>query len=358
MPPLRRILVVTSGALFVKGGHLAIAHETAAALGRAGYVSEVLVTPQNRFGRQVSAYLATRITDVGMTADGHPVDQVISLRFPSYAVRHPRHVCWLNHRMREYYDLWEHFTRGLGRRGRLKENVRRRLFHVIDRRLLTRNVTRLFAQSHTIQARLRRFGGIRSEVLYPPPPDRPYRTDAYGDYIFAVSRLTPLKRLSLLIEAAALMRNRFLSVKIAGEGAEADLLRERIAQLGLGGRVEMLGGISDEELVEHYARCRAVFFAPWNEDYGFVTLEAFRSGKPVLTAHDSGGPAELVAHEQNGLVAEPTPQAMAEQLDRFADRDFTERLGRAAEVASRAHTWDNAVRVLVDPRKMGRGEGA
>jgi glycosyltransferase involved in cell wall biosynthesis len=274
------------------------------------------------------------------------VDQVISLRFPSYAVRHPRHVCWLNHRMREYYDLWEHFTRGLGRRGRLKEGVRRRIFHALDKRLLTRNVTRLFAQSRTIQERLRRFGGIESELLYPPPPERPYRTEEYGDYIFAVSRLTPLKRLSLLVEAAALMRDRFLGVKIAGEGAEAGRLRERIDALGLAGRVQMLGPITDEELVGHYARCRAVFFAPWSEDYGFVTLEAFRSGKPVLTATDSGGPAELVVHEQNGLVSEPTPEAAAAQLDRFADRDLSERLGRAAEVASRAHTWERAVKVL------------
>ncbi|HEY7511194.1 MAG TPA: glycosyltransferase family 4 protein [Vicinamibacteria bacterium] len=346
MAPPRRILVVTSGALFVKGGHLTIAEETAAALRRAGYAAEVLVTPQNRFGRQLSAYFATRVTDVGMTADGEPVDQVISLRFPSYAVRHPRHVCWLNHRMREYYDLWEHFTRGLGRRGRLKEGVRRRIFHALDKRLLTRNVTRLFAQSRTIQERLRRFGGIESELLYPPPPERPYRTEEYGDYIFAVSRLTPLKRLSLLVEAAALMRDRFLGVKIAGEGAEAGRLRERIDALGLAGRVQMLGPITDEELVGHYARCRAVFFAPWNEDYGFVTLEAFRSGKPVLTATDSGGPAELVVHEQNGLVSEPTPEAAAAQLDRFADRDLSERLGRAAEVASRAHTWERAVKVL------------
>ena len=75
----------------------------------------MLVTPQNRFGRQMSAYLATWLTDVGQTADGHPVDGVISFRFPSYAVRHPRHVCWINHRMREYYDLWERFVRGLGR---------------------------------------------------------------------------------------------------------------------------------------------------------------------------------------------------------------------------------------------------
>jgi glycosyltransferase involved in cell wall biosynthesis len=224
--------------------------------------------------------------------------------------------------------------------------VRRQVFHALDKRLLTRNVTRLVAQSRTIQERLRRFGDIPSELLYPPPPERPYRTAAYGDYIFAVSRLTPLKRLGLLVESVALMRDRFLAVKIAGEGEDADRLRARIAELGLAGRVEMLGAISDQELVEHYARCRGVYFAPWNEDYGFVTLESFRSGKAVVTAADSGGPAELVRHEENGLVAQSTPQAMAEQLDRLADRDLAERLGRSAEVAAREHTWDRAVEVL------------
>jgi glycosyltransferase involved in cell wall biosynthesis len=342
----RRILVVTSGALFVKGGHMTIATETAAALRRAGYLAEVMVTPQNRFGRQLAAYLATRLTDVGETADGHPVDQVISLRFPSYAVRHPRHVCWLNHRMREYYDLWERFTRGMGRRGLLKESVRRTVFHTIDKHLLTRNVTRLVAQSRTIQERLRRFGGIPSELLYPPAPDRAYRTDDYGDYVFAVSRLTPLKRLGLLVEAVALMRDRSLSVKIAGDGEEAERLRTRIGELGLGGRVQMLGAIPDEQLLEHYARCRAVAFAPQSEDYGFVTLEAFCSGKAVVTALDSGGPAELVRHEENGLVAPPTPQAMAEQLDRLADRSLAERLGQSARATAAEHTWERVVRVL------------
>ncbi|MET0555007.1 MAG: glycosyltransferase family 4 protein [Vicinamibacteria bacterium] len=344
---MSRILVVTSGALFVRGGHLTIAEETAAALRRAGHRAEVLVTPQNRFGRQLSAYLATWLTDVGLTADGFPVDQVISFRFPSYAVRHPKHVCWLNHRMREYYDLWERFVRGLGRKGRLKEGVRRRLFHAIDRRLLTRNVTRLLAQSRTIQARLQRFGGLGSELLYPPPPERPYRTDAYGDEIFAVSRLTPLKRLDLLVEAAALMRNRSLRVAIAGEGEQEDLLRARIDALRIGDRVTLLGPIDDAALVERYARCRAVYFGPVNEDYGFVTLEAFRSGKAVLTCLDSGGPTELVEDGRTGYVVEPSAQALADRLDALAtDRSVAERMGEAARETAARHTWSQAVDVL------------
>jgi glycosyltransferase involved in cell wall biosynthesis len=343
----RRILVVTSGALFVRGGHLTIAEETAAALRRAGYLSDILITPQNRFGRQLPAYLSTWLTDVGETADGHPVDQVISFRFPSYAVRHRRHVCWLNHRMREYYDLWERFTRGLGRRGRIKESIRRCLFHTLDGWLLRRNVTRLVAQSRTIQARLQRFGGLPSELLYPPAPLRPYRTDGYGDYVFAVSRLHPLKRLGLLVEAVARMADRALQFKIAGEGEEGPTLRQRIKDLGLEGRIEMLGPVTEAALVDHLARCRAVYFAPWNEDYGFVTLEAFASAKAVVTATDSGGPAELVEHGRTGLMAAPNAEGVAEQLDALArDRGQAERLGQAALLASREHTWERAVAFL------------
>lgn len=345
---MSRILVVTSGALFVRGGHLVIAEQTCAALRRAGHSAELLVTPQNRFGRQLSAYLATWLTDVGQTADGHPIDQVLSFRFPSYAVRHPRHVCWLNHRMREYYDLWERFTRGLGRKGRLKEGLRRRLFHALDKRLLTRNVTRLVAQSRTIQARLQRFGGLASEVVYPPAPERPYRTDGYGDYLFAVSRLTPLKRLDLLIEAAARMRTRGVGIKIAGEGEQRPALEALVRARGLVGRVEFLGPLDEAQLVEHYARCRAVYFAPFNEDYGFVTLEAFRSGKPVVTAHDSGGPAELVVPGEHGYVVAPEAESVAHALDELAgDPSLAERLGRAAHAAAQQHTWERALARLL-----------
>jgi len=350
MRQARRVLVVTSGALFVRGGHMVIAEETASALRRAGHEAEVFVTPQNRFGRQMSAYLANWLTDVGQTADGRAIDQVISFRYPSYAVRHPRHVCWLNHRMREYYDLWERFTRGLGRRGRLKERLRRWLVHGVDRRLLTRNVTRLLAQSRTVQDRLRRFGEIGSEVLYPPPPERPYHTETYGDYVFAVSRLHPLKRLDLLVEAAGATREAGLAVKIAGTGPMEAELRARIAALGLDGRVTLLGNVSDAQLIDHYARCRAVFFAPWQEDYGFVTLEAFRSGKAVLTAPDSGGPAELVVHGRNGLVSEPTPAAMAAAIDSLvADPVLARRLGEQARLDASEHTWERAVSVLLAP---------
>jgi len=121
-----RIAVVTSSPPMAEGGHLVMARALVQALCEAGHVASTIVTPQNRFGRQGAAYLANWLTDVG-TTEGEPIDRVVSLRYPSYAVRHPHHVCWLNHTMREYYDQWGRFSGGLSPQGRVKERTRRLL---------------------------------------------------------------------------------------------------------------------------------------------------------------------------------------------------------------------------------------
>jgi glycosyltransferase involved in cell wall biosynthesis len=343
-----RIAVVTSSPPLAAGGHLVIARSLVSALRDAGHEADLVLTPQNRFGRQASAYLATRMTDVVVADGGRRVDQVISFRYPSYAVKHSAHVCWLNHRMREYYDLWEWFSGNLSLLNRIKERVRRRAIHAVDRYLLTRNVTKLFAQSKTIQARLVRFGGIGSEVLYPPAPPRPYRCDAYGDYLFAVSRLTPLKRMDLLVRALAQPDAKGARAVIAGDGEQASDLRALVVELGLGDRVHFVGAIDESDLVDHLARCRAVWFGPYDEDYGFVTVEAFSAAKAVITCSDSGGPAELVHDGVEGLVCAPTPEALAGAIGAVMnDRGLSMRMGAAAARAAACITWPETVRRLL-----------
>src|SRR5690606_37317270 len=189
------IAVVTSSPPMAEGGHLVMARELVAALRGSGHHAGLIVTPQNPFG-QASAYAAAWCTNVRFAHEDTRIDRVISLRFPAYAVQHPGHVLWLNHRMREYYDLWDRFHAKLSWKGRIKERTRRTLIRRADGYLLRRIPSR-FAISATVQERLRRWGGISSDVLYPPPPVREYRCDSYDDYLFAVSRLTPLKRFDL-----------------------------------------------------------------------------------------------------------------------------------------------------------------
>lgn len=341
------IAVVTSSPPFAEGGHLVMARELVRALNEEGHRSGLVVTPQNRFGRQGSAYLAAWCTDVELVHEDLKVDQVISLRFPGYAVRHPNHVLWLNHRMREYYDLWDQFSSRLSWQASIKERARRAIIHRVDRHLLNK-MQRRFVISGTVQTRLRRFGGIASDVLYPPPPKRDYRHDAYGDYLFGVSRLSPLKRFDLVLRALAEPMAAGIKCVIAGEGEEIKALIKLRAHLELEHRVQFVGRLDEAGLVHHLARCRGVIFPPFNEDYGFVTVEAFMCGKPVITCTDSGGPAELVRDGESGYVTVPTAEALAGAMRRVMDdKNLAARLGEAGLAVATQMTWSGAIQRLL-----------
>jgi glycosyltransferase involved in cell wall biosynthesis len=342
------VLVVTSSPPLVEGGHLVIARCLEQALIDAGHRASIVTTPSNRFGRQASAYAANWLTDVGMTGGGDRVDQVISLRYPSYAVRHRVHVSWLNHTMREYYELWDDFAGGLSPQGRLKESVRRRLMHAADTYLLRHNVTHLFAQSRTIQERLTRWNHVASTVLHPPPPPRAYRCDRYGDYLLVASRLAPLKRIDLVLRALAEPSASGVRCVIVGEGEDEARLRQMTRDLGLSDRVVMTGRLDDAALLDQLAGCRAVVFVPNQEDYGFVTGEAFAAGKPVITCRDSGGPTELVRSGQNGWVVEPTPAGVAAACaEAMSNATLAEQLGTRGRQDIGSLTWAHVVKTLV-----------
>lgn len=343
-----RIAVVTSDVPFVKGGHLIIAQSTVKALRDYGCQADLILTPQNRFGYQFRAYLATRLIDFKEDGLGRKIHQIISFRFPSFAARHACHVCWLNHRLREYYDLWEILFSQLSFRGKIKEKMRKAAIHALDTYLLKRNVTKLLVQSKTIQKRLKKWGKIKAEVLYPPPPQRSYYTDSYQNFIFSVSRLHKLKRLDLLVEAFRYVKNKELKAVIIGQGPEEKNLTLKIKRNHLEKRISLLGAADEKTVLDHYARCRAVFFAPLREDYGLVTTEAFASRKAVITAADSGGPTELIRDGERGYITETSPKKIGERLDELAeDRNLAESMGKNALEFISQLTWEKTVEKLI-----------
>jgi len=338
-----RIAVVTSSPPDTEGGHLVIGRALSQALREAGHDATLIVTPDFGFGRNLATYRANWRADAG------DVDQVISLRYPSYAIRSRPQVCWLNHTVREYYDLWPRFSSTLSPLNTVKEGVRRAAIRAADRWLLTRHVDRVVAQSSTIQARLARDFGIAADVVRPPAPQRSYRCDAYDGFVLAISRLVPLKRVDLLVRALAEPQAHHARAAVIGEGESRAELAALAASLGVSDRVTFLGHLAESDMLGWIARCRAVCFPPAAEDYGFVTIEAFASSKAVITCHDSGGPAELVQDGVNGLVTEPTPAAIAGAIARVIDDEvLARRLGAAGKRTADTMSWRAAVdRLLI-----------
>ena len=342
------LAVVTSSPPGVEGGHMVIARSLVKAARECGHDAHLVVTADFGFGHQTRSYLANYRHDV-TSVEGRPVDQVISLRYPSYAVRHPRHVSWLNHAMREYYDRWPAFSSSISARNKAKESVRRMLTHAADRYFLKQNVSRVVAQSQTIQRRLREDFGIRADVLLPPAPQRPYRCDGYDGDLLIISRLTPHKRVDLVLRAIAEPAAQQARLTIVGDGDCRSELERLAATLGVTNRTTFLGAVDDRTLVDALAGCRAVCFTPIEEDYGFVTVEAFASRKAVITCDDSGGPSELVKDGESGFVCRPNAGSVAAAIARVSgDRALAERLGTKGASRAAELQWSRVVAALLD----------
>ena len=276
-------------------------------------------------------------------ADGKPIDLVIGTKFPSYLVRHPEKRVWLVHQFRQAYEL---DRTDLGQFGESSEDrATRRKVQALDRVAL-REATRLFAISANVAGRLEASTGLRAEVLPHPPQALAFSSGAYGDFVLSVNRLDRAKRVDLLLEAAALDAG--LEVVVAGDGPDRSRLEELARDRGVNGRARFTGRVSEDELADLYSRCLAVFYAPVDEDYGMVPLEAFLSERPVLTTTDAGGPLEVVRDGRTGLVVAPEPAEIARAAGWLREhREEAATFGRAGKEIAGTVTWDRAIERLL-----------
>lgn len=312
-------------------------------------------------------------------------DMVITGKYPAWMISHPRHVVYMLHPLRGLYDSYRLFQkplvetsrepaiRGLVARaaslhaGAIPElfqmwraaletlgpghpamvfpgPLARTLVHAMDRvALRPEAISAYFAISRTVAERAGYFpAGVPVRVVH-PPSDLAGLHELPGEYFFTASRHDGPKRLDLLIDG---MRHysgdrRLL---IAGAGPETERLREMAAA---DSRVELVGRVSQAELVDHYARAIGVPFIPVDEDLGLITVEAMRAGKPVLTTEDSGGPTEFVVPGVNGVVVAPTPAAIGLGLEELERLGVSARVSEAARRAVEGVTWARVVAELV-----------
>jgi glycosyltransferase involved in cell wall biosynthesis len=349
---VRRVLVLESQTPFVHGGAEILVRELTGALRARGYETDIVSIPFRDHPREelMAHAAAWRLLDLS-EAHGRPVDLAIATKFPTYFVRHPAKVAWLVHQHRAAYELcgtpfsdFTHSERDVGLRKRLME---------LDVQMLG-ECAALFTIARTVSTRLHTYNGLVAEPLYHPPKLAALlKPGPYGNYMLTVTRLEKVKRVELAIDAFRHV-DKGVRLLVAGEGSVRGDLEARIEQHGLRGRVELLGRVPDEQLIALYAGARALLFTPYEEDYGYVTLEAFLARKPLVTTTDAGGPLEFVTHEVNGLVAEPNADAIATAVNRLAaDAGLASRLGAAGYERARSVTWDGVVERLVGAVERG-----
>lgn len=348
---------------------------------RADIVS--VMAPEGNFWDLVSSYETFSKLDLSA------YDCVISGKYPAWMVAHPYHVCYMLHRLRGLYDTYsgagtdallaqpklrnlaewmteaghdpdpEQIPELFDRLRALRDAdlpdtafafpgpFSRAVIHFLDNAALSpRRIKRYAAISATVARRKAYFpDNVAVDVLYPPPHRDNYRCGE-SRYFFTSSRLDGPKRIGLIVEA---MRHvpQDIPLLIAGTGPEEARLK---ALAGDDRRIHFLGYVADDAMPGLYADALAVPFVPADEDYGLITIEAMKSGKPVLTVPDSGGPCEFVRDGETGLVCGLSPAAIGAGLSRLADDvAATEAMGRKALDSMAAITWDPVAEGLLQP---------
>lgn len=344
-----------------------------------------LPTRENSFAELVDSY------EMFSKLDLSHFDVLITTKYPAWITPHSNHICYLYHTLRGLYDSY-HFTglpetlptvprqlRELVELIRMDEPKRtdlpmafelcrralttkslpsaifafpgpliREVVHFFDRIALAPGQIRAyFTLSATVARRKDYFPpGVQVDVL-PLPPNRADFFCGQGKYFFTASRLNSCKRIGMLIDAMRHVRAN-VPFKIAGTGPDLEILRKQAAD---DPRIEFLGYVPDSGLSALYADAIAVPFVPYDEDYGLIAVEAFKSGKPVITCNDAGGVCEMVKDGENGIVTAPNAPALGHAMNKLAeDRQLAAQMGAAGQKGIATLTWrKTAERLLSAP---------
>jgi glycosyltransferase involved in cell wall biosynthesis len=343
---IRTVVVCEARVPFVQGGAELAVGRLVDQLRLQGYRAERVAVPFKWYPKEqlLAQIAAWRLVDLS-ESNGLPIDAVITTKFPTYFARHPRKVTWLFHQYRAIYDLcgtpyseFDHTEADVRLRDKLM---------TLDDEALAES-KRIFALGRTVANRLSRYNGLDAEPLYHPPPlAERLKAGPFGDYVLSVGRLEANKRVDLIVRSLAHVDRRVRLV-VVGDGPLRGPLEAAAADAGVADRVTFAGRVADAQLVDLYAGALAVAFPPFDEDYGYVTLEAFLSGKPVITTADAGVPLEFMEDGVTGLVTAPDPEAFGVAVGRLhADRRLAADLGAAGLERARAITWSGVVDRLI-----------
>ena len=164
-----------------------------------------------------------------------------------------------------------------------------------------------------------------------------------------LGRLKRYKRVDLIIRAFARLTRSDAMLEIAGTGDHRPALERLARSLDLGGRVQFLGFISEEDKLALLRRVWSVVLTSPKEGWGITNLEAAACGTPAV-ASDSPGLRESVRDGETGfLVPHANVAALAGTLERLASSPaLVEELGTRARRFAESFTWRRAADETAD----------
>jgi glycosyltransferase involved in cell wall biosynthesis len=169
--------------------------------------------------------------------------------------------------------------------------------------------------------------------------------------IGTVSRLSPEKGVSYLVEAFAGLRARFgdrVRLRIAGDGPERRRIEALMRQLGIGDAVELRGWVEHEALPAFLNGLDVFVLPSVFEGFGVAAVEAAATGLPVVASNVHGIPDVVRPGETGLLVPAKDVAALGDAIARLvADADLRRAYGEAGRAfVGRHYDWPANARAM------------
>jgi len=345
---MKHILVLGTQVPFVKGGAELLNESLIAEINKLPDIQAELVQLPYKWypeDQLIDDIMAWRMLDLS-ESNGKKIDLVIATKFPSYAARHPNKVLWLVHQHRYFYDLefsqYDAFH-SLAHSKQTRDTVRH-----LDTKII-KECKPKYTIAQNVSERLQNYNQIDSTPLYPPAPlgDK-IKPGEYGNYIVYIGRVETIKRVNLLVEALPYCHN-LVKIVIIGKGQDLEPIRQLIKDKRLENQCFITGYLAEEKLLDYLANCRALFYAPFDEDYGYATIEAFLAKKPVISCNDSGEVTNIVKQTGSGYISLAEPEAIAENIDKIyqaSPAELEKQAQRGYQFAQQI-SWEKVLQKLV-----------
>jgi len=181
----------------------------------------------------------------------------------------------------------------------------------------TRNIGHLLTNSKNVASQIKQIYDRHAEVIHPPVDVHAFPiSNTTEDYYLYAGRLISHKRVDIVINACSKLKKKLV---VCGDGLERENLQEHA-----GKDIIFTGGVTDQQLLELYSKCKALLF-PSDEDFGLVPVEAQACGRPVI-AYRSGGALETVIEDETGVFFdEQTEDSLIDAIQRFEALSFDSR---------------------------------
>lgn len=143
---------------------------------------------------------------------------------------------------------------------------------------------------------------------------------------FTARRLVNRVGLAELLAAVKIARERHgaFVVKIAGKGPLRADLERRIAELGIEDCVELLGFVSEDDLVRSYQAADVTILPTQSlEGFGTIISESLACGTPVIVTPVGGMPEAVLPLGADLIAASPAPRDIATRMQSVLDGTLT-----------------------------------